>query len=102
MSIGSLIVWLAIVAVAGFLAGLIVTRGHGFGAVGNTAVGILGSFFAGAILPRLGVSTGGDVMAEIVTATAGAVVLVFIICAATGALLFLTGLLRRIQASPHL
>jgi hypothetical protein len=38
MAIESLIVWLVIGAVAGFLAGLLVT-GYGFGTVGNIVVG---------------------------------------------------------------
>ncbi len=99
MAIESTIVWLVIVAAAGYLASLIVTRGHGFGTLGNIAVGILGSFFGGAILPRLGFSAGGDVVGQILTATAGAMLLLFLISAASGALLFLTGLLWRMQTS---
>ena len=51
MAIELLIVWLIIGAIAGFLAGLIVT-GYGFGTVGNIVVGILGALLGGAILPR--------------------------------------------------
>jgi uncharacterized membrane protein YeaQ/YmgE (transglycosylase-associated protein family) len=99
MAIESMILWWVIVGAAGYLASLTMTQGHGFGTIGNIGVGILGSFFGGAILPRLGFSAGGDVVGEIITATAGAIVLLFLIGAATGALIFLTGLLLRIQAS---
>jgi len=51
VAIESLIVWLVIGAVAGFLAGLIV-KGYGFGTVGNIVVGIIGSILGGAILAR--------------------------------------------------
>ena len=101
MAIEPMIVWSVIVAAAGYLASLTMTQGYGFGTIGNIVVGILGSFFGGTILPRLGFSAGGDVVGEIITATAGAILLLFLIGAATGALLFLTGLLWRIQASSH-
>jgi uncharacterized membrane protein YeaQ/YmgE (transglycosylase-associated protein family) len=78
VAIESLIVWLVIGAVAGFLAGLIV-KGYGFGTVGNIVVGIIGSILGGAILPRLGLYTGGGLVGEIISATAGAVILLFVI-----------------------
>ncbi len=78
MAIESLIVWLIIGAVAGFLAGLIVT-GYGFGTVGNIVVGILGALLGGALLPQLGLFNGGDIVGQIVSATLGAVLLLFVI-----------------------
>ena len=78
MAIESLIVWLIIGAVAGFLAGLIVT-GYGFGTVGNIIVGILGAIVGGALLPRLGLFTSGDIVGQIISATLGAVLLLFLI-----------------------
>ena len=50
MGIESLIVWLIVGAVAGWIAGLIV-KGYGFGLVGNIIVGIVGAFIAGWVLP---------------------------------------------------
>ncbi len=87
MAIESVIVWLVIGAVAGFLAGLIVT-GYGLGTVGNIVVGIIGSILGGALLPRLGLYTGGGLLGEIISATIGAVIL-----------LFLIGLFRRTETS---
>jgi uncharacterized membrane protein YeaQ/YmgE (transglycosylase-associated protein family) len=74
----SLLVFLLIGAVAGFLAGLIV-KGYGFGVVGNVIVGIVGAVVGGWLLPRLGLFVGGDIIGQIVSATIGAVVLLVLI-----------------------
>lgn len=78
MALESLLVLLIIGAIAGFLAGIIV-KGYGFGLVGNIVVGIVGAVFAGWLLPRLGLFPGGDVGGQIISATIGAVVLLFLI-----------------------
>ena len=78
MTIEALIVWLVIGAIAGFLAGLIVT-GYGFGTVGNIVVGILGALLGGALLPQLGLFPGGDIVGQIISATLGAVLLLVLI-----------------------
>jgi uncharacterized membrane protein YeaQ/YmgE (transglycosylase-associated protein family) len=74
----SLLIFLLIGAVAGFLAGLIV-KGYGFGVVGNVIVGIVGAVVGGWLLPRLGLFVGGDIIGQIVSATIGAVVLIVLI-----------------------
>ena len=53
----SLIVWLIVGAIAGWLAGLIV-KGYGFGLIGNIVVGIVGAVIAGWLLPKLGIAIG--------------------------------------------
>jgi len=78
MGIESIIVWLIIGAVAGWLAGLIV-KGYGFGLVGNIIVGIVGAFIAGWLLPAIGISIGGNIVAAIINAVIGAVILLLII-----------------------
>ncbi|RWM05489.1 GlsB/YeaQ/YmgE family stress response membrane protein [Mesorhizobium sp.] len=78
MGIESLLVFIIIGAIAGWLAGLIV-KGFGFGLVGNIVVGIVGALIAGWIFPRLGFAVGGGVLAAIVHATIGAVVLLVLI-----------------------
>jgi uncharacterized membrane protein YeaQ/YmgE (transglycosylase-associated protein family) len=78
MGIESILIFLLIGAVAGWLAGLIVS-GFGFGLLGNIVVGIIGAFIAGFLFPRLGFSLGGGVLAAIVHATLGAVILLVII-----------------------
>ena len=48
----SIIAWIVIGAIAGWLAGLLVT-GYGFGLIGNIIVGIVGAAIAGFLTPRL-------------------------------------------------
>ena len=58
----SVIAWIIIGAIAGWLAGLMV-KGYGFGLIGNIVIGILGAGIAGILAPRLGLytaSTGGN------------------------------------------
>lgn len=73
----SLIGWLVIGAVAGWLAGRIV-EGYGFGLIGNIVVGILGACIGGIILPRLGIIPEST-MGNFVAATLGAVLLLFVL-----------------------
>lgn len=73
----NLLIFLVIGALAGWLAG-VVLKGRGFGILVNMVVGVLGAFFGGWLLPRLGVSFGGDI-GLFITAFIGAVVLLAII-----------------------
>jgi uncharacterized membrane protein YeaQ/YmgE (transglycosylase-associated protein family) len=102
MAIGSLIAWLAMATVAGFVAGGIVTRGHGFGTVGNIVIGALGSFVGGAIFPRLTPFFGGGFAGEIVSATVGGVTLLLLFSTIAVTLILMFGLLRRIEAPSRL
>lgn len=72
-----LIIFLVIGALAGWLAGMIM-KGGGFGVIGNMVVGILGSFLGGWLLPKVGLSVGGD-FGGFITAVIGAVILLFIV-----------------------
>jgi uncharacterized membrane protein YeaQ/YmgE (transglycosylase-associated protein family) len=78
MAIESLILWLVIGAVAGWLAGLLV-KGYGFGLIGNILVGIAGAIIAGWLLPHVGFFLVGGILAEIVNAVIGAVILLLVI-----------------------
>jgi len=73
----SIIIFLAIGAVAGWLAGNLI-KGHGFGLLGNIIVGIIGSVIGGFTLGLLGI-TGAGIIGSIVTATVGAALLLFIV-----------------------
>lgn len=76
-----LFVWLVVLligAVAGWIAGLI-TKGYGFGPLGNIVVGIVGATVAGWLLPLVGLHIGGGIIAAIINAVIGAVVLLLII-----------------------
>ena len=74
----SLIIWLIIGAIAGWLAGQIV-KGGGFGLIGDIIVGIVGAFIAGELFPFLGLRLGGGMLFQIITAAIGACILLFIV-----------------------
>lgn len=80
MSFSGLLIILVIGAIAGWLGGLIM-KGSGFGLLGNIIVGIVGAVIGGALFGMLGISTStstSGMLGSIITATAGAVVLLFI------------------------
>ena len=77
MDIISLIIFLAIGALVGWLASLIV-KGSGFGTIGNIIVGIVGSVLGGFLFGLVGITTGG-LLGNIIMATIGAVVLLSLI-----------------------
>lgn len=78
MGIESILIFILIGAIAGWLAGLIVS-GFGFGLLGNIVIGIIGAFIAGALFPRLGFGVGGGILWAIIHATIGAVILLVLI-----------------------
>jgi uncharacterized membrane protein YeaQ/YmgE (transglycosylase-associated protein family) len=78
MAIESLIIFIIVGAIAGWLAGMIV-KGGGFGLIGDIIVGIVGAFIAGWLLPRVGLVIGGGIIGAIIDATIGAVILLFVI-----------------------
>ena len=76
MDITNLIIFLAIGAVAGWLAGLLM-KGGGFGIIGNIIIGIIGAVIGGFVFGLLGITTVG-IIGSIITATVGAIILLFI------------------------
>lgn len=72
-----LILFLIIGGVAGWLAGVIM-KGRGFGVLANIGIGIVGSFIGGIVFRLLGLASQ-SMVGELVTATAGAVLLLFIV-----------------------
>jgi uncharacterized membrane protein YeaQ/YmgE (transglycosylase-associated protein family) len=58
MDIKALIIFLAIGAVAGWLAGILM-KGGGFGLLGNIIVGIIGAVVGGFVFGLLGISASG-------------------------------------------
>lgn len=70
--------WFLLIGLAaGWLAGMIM-KGRGFGLVGNLVVGVVGSFIGGYLLPAIGLYPMG-LLGALITATAGAVVLLFVV-----------------------
>ena len=73
-----ILIVLAIGAVAGWLGSVIMT-GQGFGLLANIVIGIVGSFFGSWLLAMVGIFDEGSLLGTILTATFGAVVLLFVV-----------------------
>lgn len=69
-----LLIWLAIGAAAGWLAGMVVDGG-GFGLIGNIVVGIVGAIIAGALLPAIGIVISAGIVGAIISSAIGASIL---------------------------
>jgi uncharacterized membrane protein YeaQ/YmgE (transglycosylase-associated protein family) len=80
MGLESILIFLIVGAIAGWLAGLIV-RGVGFGLIGDIIIGIVGAFIAGWLLPKLGIGhvVRNAIIDQIIFATIGAVILLLVI-----------------------
>jgi uncharacterized membrane protein YeaQ/YmgE (transglycosylase-associated protein family) len=78
MAIESLIIWLVVGAIAGWLAGQVM-KGGGFGLVGDIVLGIIGAVVAGWLLPRIGILIGGGILGSIINAFIGACIVLFVI-----------------------
>ena len=78
MSVESLIWFLLIGLIAGWLAGRVM-RGGGFGLVGDMIVGVIGALLGGWLFGKLGISAGGGLIGAIITAFVGAVVLILLL-----------------------
>ena len=70
----SLLAWIIIGLLAGWIAGKI-SRGSGFGCIGNLVIGLIGSILGGWIFSKIGI-WGGGFLYSLAAATVGAVVLV--------------------------
>jgi uncharacterized membrane protein YeaQ/YmgE (transglycosylase-associated protein family) len=64
--------------VAGWLAGHVI-RGGGFGLIGDLIIGLIGAFIGDWLLPRLDIHLGVGIVASIVNAFVGAVILLLIL-----------------------
>jgi len=64
--------------VAGWLAGRVI-NGGGFGLIGDLVIGLVGAFIGDWLLPRLDIHLGVGIVASIVNAFIGAVVLLLIL-----------------------
>ena len=56
-----------------------VVKGGGFGLIGDIIVGIVGAVIAGWLLPQLGIVIFGGIIAAIIDAFIGAVILLLIV-----------------------
>jgi uncharacterized membrane protein YeaQ/YmgE (transglycosylase-associated protein family) len=74
----TLLIWLVVGAVAGWLASTLV-KGGGLGLIGDIVVGVLGAFIGGWLLPRLGIHMGVGLVSVVISATIGAIVLLLLL-----------------------
>jgi uncharacterized membrane protein YeaQ/YmgE (transglycosylase-associated protein family) len=74
----NLLVILLVGVVAGWLAGQVM-RGSGFGLIGDLIVGLLGAFIGDWLLPRLNIHLGVGIVALVINAFIGAIVLLLIL-----------------------
>jgi uncharacterized membrane protein YeaQ/YmgE (transglycosylase-associated protein family) len=72
-----LIGWLLIGLIAGWLAGKI-SRGEGFGCIGDILLGLIGSVIGGWIFTQLGIFHTNTFLYSLAAATVGAVLLVMV------------------------
>ena len=78
MTIESLIIWLIVGAIAGWLAGQVM-KGGGFGLVGDIVLGIVGAIVAGWLLPAIGILIGGGILGAIINAFIGACIVLLVV-----------------------
>ena len=77
MNIVSVILFLLLGAVAGWLAGKLM-KGGGFGLIGNIIIGVIGGFLGGWLMSLVGIQKAG-LLWELIVSVLGAVVLLFVI-----------------------
>jgi uncharacterized membrane protein YeaQ/YmgE (transglycosylase-associated protein family) len=75
---GGVIAWLIVGAIAGWLAGQVMSGG-GYGLLGDIVVGIIGAFIGGFVLSLFGIAGTAGFIGSIVVAFIGAVILVAIL-----------------------
>ena len=71
----SLLGWLLIGLIAGWLAGLVM-KGGGYGVLVDIILGILGGILGGWLFGRLGIWPAGGLLGSVIVAFVGAVILV--------------------------
>src|SRR5215469_7364691 len=73
----SLLWWLIVGLIAGFLASVVMRGGYGF--LGDILAGIVGSFIGGWLFGVLGISMGNGLLGSIIVAFVGACILIAIL-----------------------
>jgi uncharacterized membrane protein YeaQ/YmgE (transglycosylase-associated protein family) len=84
MDLTTILIWLLVGLVAGFLASVVMGRG-GYGIIGDIVVGLVGAVIGGWLFGLLGISAAG-IIGSIIVAFVGAVILIVIVRALTGGL----------------
>jgi len=77
------VVYVVLIGIAaGWIAGQL-TKGRGFGVLGNLVIGVLGAVIGGMIVPSLGFKTT-SILGQLTQATVGALLLLFLLGLASG------------------
>ena len=75
MTLEMFAMWVLVGALAGWLAGFLM-RGGGYGLIGDIALGLVGSLLGSWIFLALGVSVGAALIALVIAAFIGALILI--------------------------
>ncbi|WP_223477806.1 GlsB/YeaQ/YmgE family stress response membrane protein [Oricola indica] len=76
------IIWIIIGGLAGWLAGIVMKNQSGL--LMNIVIGIIGAFVGGWLFNVLGIMPSGGFVGSLITATVGAIVLLFVAGLVTG------------------
>jgi uncharacterized membrane protein YeaQ/YmgE (transglycosylase-associated protein family) len=74
----SLIIFLLVGVIAGWLGGIVV-KGGGMGLIGDMVVGVIGSFIGGWVFGALHLMHGSGFIGDVIGATVGAILLLFVL-----------------------
>jgi uncharacterized membrane protein YeaQ/YmgE (transglycosylase-associated protein family) len=74
----SLLIFLVVGALAGWLGGIVV-KGYGLGLIGDIVVGVIGSFIGGWLFTHFRIVHGTGFVGELIGATVGAIILLFLV-----------------------
>jgi uncharacterized membrane protein YeaQ/YmgE (transglycosylase-associated protein family) len=74
----SLLIFLLVGVLAGWLGGIVV-KGYGLGLVGDMVVGVIGSFIGGWLFNYFHIVHGSGFVGNLIGATVGAVLLLFVL-----------------------
>jgi uncharacterized membrane protein YeaQ/YmgE (transglycosylase-associated protein family) len=83
LSLSTVLWWLVVGLVAGFLASRVM-RGGGYGLIGDIIVGLIGAFIGGWLAGFLGIGGSSSLIVSIVIAFIGACILIAILHAVSG------------------
>ncbi|GIW07189.1 MAG: transglycosylase [Dehalococcoidia bacterium] len=83
MDLMSIVLWLLVGLIAGWLAGMVV-RGAGFGIIGNIIVGIIGALIGGFLFGIFFPGSALGFMGSVIVAFIGAVILLALLNLVTG------------------
>ena len=83
LNLSTVLWWLVIGLVAGFLASRVM-RGGGYGLIGDIIVGLIGAFIGGWLAGFLGIGGSSSLIVSIVIAFIGACILIAILHAVSG------------------